>query len=119
MSAPTPSPLKQVFDAVDRTVTPQLEAITRSRGFADLLSVAVRVRHDVVRRARRASGWALHTVNLPTASDISRLRREVADTQRQVRALADHVALAAPRPTTNTTRGDRRVPGHPDSPAPV
>jgi hypothetical protein len=78
---------RQAFDAVDSRVAPRLEEATRSSAFAELLSLAARaqagVRGEFEARTRRL--W--HLVNLPAGSDVTRLRRQVAGLDREVRQL--------------------------------
>ena len=75
----------RAFDAAERAVGPRLEEAVRSGPFLDALGVAARVqaraRRDVERRSRRL--W--HLVNLPAASDVAHLRRQVAQLDRELR----------------------------------
>ena len=75
----------KAFDAAERTVGPRLEEAVRSGPFLEALGVAARVqsrvRSDVERRSRRL--W--HLVNLPAASDVAHLRRQVAQLDRELR----------------------------------
>jgi hypothetical protein len=79
---------RQAFDAVDRRVSGPVEAGVRTDAFADALALGLRVRerleHAVERRTRRA----LHLLNLPAASDVKRLREQIAALQREVRDLS-------------------------------
>ena len=96
----------KAFDAAERAVGPRLEEAVRSGPFLDALGVAARVqarvRHDVERRSRRL----LHLVNLPAASDVTHLRRQVAQLDRELRRLTaalerveeEHDDRPGPRP---------------------
>jgi hypothetical protein len=75
----------KAFDAAERAVGPRVEEAVRSGPFLGALGVAAqvqaRVRRDVERRSRRL----LHLVNLPAASDVAHLRRQVAQLDRELR----------------------------------
>jgi hypothetical protein len=79
---------RKAFDSVERAIAPGLESAVRSEGFADVATVAMRVRADVARGAERAMRRALHLWNLPAGSDIKRLSEQVASVERRVRDLA-------------------------------
>ena len=84
----------KAFDAAERTVGPRLEEAVRSGPFLGALGAAAqvqaRVRRDVERRSRRL--W--HLVNLPAASDVAHLRRQVAQLDRELRRLTAAVERA-------------------------
>jgi hypothetical protein len=73
---------------VEQAIAPGLESTMRSEGFADVATVAMRVRADVARSAERAMRRALHFWNLPAGSDVKRLSEQVASVERRVRDLA-------------------------------
>jgi hypothetical protein len=79
--------LWKAFDAAERAAAPKLESAVRTGTFAQALGLAARmdsaVRHGLESRTRRL--W--HLVNLPAASDITRLRRQVATLDRELRLL--------------------------------
>ena len=79
---------RKAFDSVERAIAPGLESAVRSEGFADVATVAMRVRADVARGAERAMRRALHLWNLPAGSDIKRLSEQVASVERRVRDVA-------------------------------
>ena len=79
---------RKAFDSVERAIAPGLEAAVRSEGFADVATVAMRVRADMARRAERAMRRALHRWNLPAGSDVKRLSEQIASVERRVRDLA-------------------------------
>ena len=80
---------RQVYDAVERPVGSRLEDAVQTETFADVAGLLLRARAEVERRVERATRHALHRVNLPAASDVSRLREQVADLHRAVRHLED------------------------------
>ena len=79
---------KKAFDSVERAVAPGLESAVRSEGFADVATVAMRIRSEVARSAERSMRRALHFWNMPAGSDIKRLSEQVASVERRLRDLA-------------------------------
>jgi ribosomal protein S15P/S13E len=82
---------RKAFDSVERTIAPGLESMVRSEEFADVATVAMRVRTDVAHGMERAMRRALHFWNLPAGSDVKRLSEQVASVERRLRELAKHV----------------------------
>jgi len=85
---------RQVYDRVERTVAPRLEAGVRTGMFASTLATATKARAELSRRGSQLAGRlgtvsarGLHLVNLPAADDMARLRAEVRDLDRRVRDL--------------------------------
>jgi hypothetical protein len=78
----------RVFDRAEEAVAPRLEEAVRSEAFLGALSLAARaqarVRRDVERRSRRL--W--HLANLPAGSDVTHLRRQVAELDRELRRMS-------------------------------
>jgi hypothetical protein len=79
---------RRLFDAVEQTVSPQLEQFVRTDQFADLAAVVARMQSDMQRRAERAMRQAWHFWNLPTGSDVKRVSEQLASLERRVRDLA-------------------------------
>jgi hypothetical protein len=79
---------RKAFDSVERAIGPGLESAVKSDEFADVATVAMRVRTDVARGAERAMRRALHFWNLPAGSDMKRLSDQVASVERRLRDLA-------------------------------
>jgi chromosome segregation ATPase len=78
---------RQAFDAVERRVAGPTESAVRSDVFNDAVALTFRVQRRVRREVERRSRRALHSVNLPAASDIKRVSEQVATLERQVRSL--------------------------------
>jgi len=85
---------RRAYDAVERPVGSRLETAVQTDAFADIAGLLLRARAGVERRIERNTRRALHRVNLPAASDVSRLREQVADLHRTVRRLEDALADA-------------------------
>jgi hypothetical protein len=97
---------RSAFDAVERTVGPQVDRLVRSEGFAVAVGLAQTVQRDVAKRTERLSRRAWHLVNLPAGSDVNRLLAQMGSVQRQVRELEKRLEDA-----TNTSPGEPREPG--------
>ena len=90
MSASCPR-WRRVYDVVDANATPLVEALTRTRQFATAIGVALRVQAVARRRTEWATRRALHAVNLPAASDATRILGEIGRLQRDVSRLSGQV----------------------------
>jgi hypothetical protein len=75
----------KAFDAAERAVGPRLEEAVRSGPFLGALGAAAQVQAKVRRDAERRSRRVWHLVNLPAASDVAHLRRQVAHLDRELR----------------------------------
>lgn len=83
---------RRVFDAVERPVGARLESAVQTERFADAAGTLVRLRAGVERRLEQVSRRALHRANLPAASDIARVREQLAGLERVVRRLDEQLA---------------------------
>jgi hypothetical protein len=76
---------RQAFDVVDRALAPRLESMVQTSGFADALSIGIKLEANLRRRAERQTRRLWHAANLPAGSDIARLRDQVVGLDRQLR----------------------------------
>lgn len=111
--APRPPLWRRVFDTVERPVGDALSAGARSGAFADVVALIVRLQRRLQREVERQSRRALHGANLPTASDMRRLSKQITDLERQVRDLSgqvDEEKRRRPGPASGpgSRRGDSR-----------
>jgi hypothetical protein len=79
---------RQGFDVVEGAVAPRLEATLGSERFAIAVGLATSAQRAVQRRTERTMRRALHRLNLPAGSDITRILSELGRLQRDVRALS-------------------------------
>ena len=86
---------RMAFDAAERCVAIPLESIVRSDLFFDALAVWTRARGGAFARTERLSRRALHLLNLPAGSDMSRLGDQVARLERRVVALSKQLEAEA------------------------
>jgi hypothetical protein len=84
----SPAPLwRQAYDAAERAVTPRVEGLVRTPGFALGVALARRVEAAARSTVRDATARAWHLVNLPAGSDVHRLRAQIGALDREVRRL--------------------------------
>src|SRR5690242_8882722 len=88
---------RQGFDAVERRVAGPTESAVRSDVFNDALALTFRLQRRVQREVERRTRRALHSVNLPAASDVKRVSEQVAALERQVRSLQRELEAPPPR----------------------
>ena len=82
---------RRAYDALEATVTPRLEALTRTGQFATAIGLALRVQSVARRRTEWVTRGALHALNLPAASDATRILGEIGRLQRDVSRLSQQV----------------------------
>lgn len=86
MTTSTTPNWRQAFNQWEEAVAPVLEEITASSGFHDLLAVATRMNATMAEEAEKLSRQWLHAFNLPAATDISKLRHQIAGLEQEVKA---------------------------------
>ena len=95
---------RQMFNSWEKAVAPNLEELTSSTGFRDLLAVGLKANADLTRELERASRQWLHLWNLPAATDVRRLRKQVTSLERELVALRfqiEQAAMTGGAPTTS------------------
>jgi hypothetical protein len=102
------------FDALERGAAGPLERAVSTGAFADALAILIKTQSRVRTTAERHSRRFLHAWNLPTASDVSRLGRRMADLERELRKLNDNAARNANRDLTDQP-GEPRGPSYESS----
>lgn len=116
---------RRAFDAVDRTVSPQLEQMVRTEQFADAAAAFAHLQGQLQRRTERVLRRSLHFWNLPAGSDIKRMSEQVASLERRVRDLskqledATRAEAAGERPQRGqggSARGKSKQPDGPGEP---
>jgi len=79
---------RKAFDAAEGAVAPRVEALVKTGGFAEVVSLAARARREAQSAVESRSRWLWHLVNLPAATDVARLRRNLAALDHDVRRLS-------------------------------
>lgn len=77
------SPLRRVFDTVERAVGGRLERLTRSDEFADGVAIVKAVEAAGRGIYRRVTAEALHRINVPAWSDLVGLQRQISRLERR------------------------------------
>ena len=98
---------REGFDRGERFIGSRLEELVLTRTFNDLLVRAFRGQSAVYGLFERQTRTVLHFWNLPTRSDITRLRAQVATLSGEVQQLAEKVeeAQRPRRPAKRTPAG--------------
>jgi len=86
---------RRAYDAVERPVGSRLEEAVQTDVFADVAGLLMWTRAEAGRRVERTTRSVLHRVNLPTASDVVRLREQVSALDRSVKRLDDSLRRSA------------------------
>jgi hypothetical protein len=130
---PETPPWRQGFDALERQLSPRLEALVQSEQFAVAVGLAARVQRALSEQATTSTRRVLHGLNLPAGTDVSRILNELGQLKRQVRELSTQLDDAqaelqaarsaparaaratttrttAPRPTTPRKTAARKAP---------
>ncbi len=111
---PGTSLVRQVYDRVVAELGPRLTEVTASDAFAELSEVTLAAQARLQREIERRSRRFLHFWNLPAGSDVTVLRREIGELERQLRDLTKRLEEAtsppppkprAKAPKANTPRG--------------
>jgi hypothetical protein len=82
---------RRLYDTAERAVSPRLESVVRTEHFARGAAVAGRAQATARTQVAALSARVWHLVNLPTGTDIARLRAQIGALDREVRRLALHV----------------------------
>jgi hypothetical protein len=80
-----------MIDQVDRIVTPSADRLVRTSLFADSIAAVTRLEVQVRRRLERQTSAYWHLLNLPTAGDIKRVRRQLAAMEARLRDLSEQL----------------------------
>jgi hypothetical protein len=78
---------RRAYDAVERNVSPRVEAVVHSDEFATVTAVIASTRQVAGSQVNAVAARLWHLLNLPAASDVQRLRTQVGALDRQVRRL--------------------------------
>jgi hypothetical protein len=79
---------RRAYNAVERNVSPRVEALVHSDEFARTTAVIARTRRLAGNRANAMAARLWHLMNLPAGSDLQRVRIQVGALDREVRRLS-------------------------------
>jgi hypothetical protein len=78
---------RPLFNGIDKRITPPANSLVRSNGFADAVARFTRLEARLRRQIEAQSTRLLHQVNLPTATDVRRLRAQLSTLEARLRDL--------------------------------
>jgi hypothetical protein len=78
---------RRAYNALDRNVSPRVEALVHSDEFAHMTAVIASTSHLVRSQVNAFAAQFWHLMNLPAGSDVKRLRAQVGALDREVRRL--------------------------------
>ncbi|MET0327027.1 MAG: hypothetical protein ABW219_17560 [Ilumatobacteraceae bacterium] len=116
---PETPPWRQGFDALERQLSPRLEALVQSEQFAVAVGLATRVQRALQEQATNSTRRVLHGLNLPAGTDVARILNELGQLKRQVRELSTQLddaqaelrtARTTPAAATRTAAPRQAVP---------
>lgn len=90
-SAPSTPTWRTAVNRIDKLVTPSADKIVRTSLFADSIAAVTRLEAQLRRRVERQTSLYWHMLNLPTAGDVKRVRRQLAAMEARMRDLAEQL----------------------------
>jgi hypothetical protein len=78
---------RQVFDQVERRLSPRASELTYTERFADVTGFMLSATAGLERRRRELLRRAWHAWNLPSGSDVERVTHRVVEVERRLREL--------------------------------
>lgn len=107
---------REIYNQWEKAIAPGLEQITASDGFRDVMATSAKVTAAFTAEFERASRRWLHFWNLPAATDVRKLRQQVASIDREVkglRTLVFEVVSAEPVPVVSAAPERAAKPARP------
>jgi hypothetical protein len=111
---------RPLVDGIDRRVTPAANNLVRTNVFADTVATLTRLEVRLRRRVERQSTWLLHQYNLPTATDLRKMRAQLAAVEARLRDMGERLedqqlangpdGSAKPRTTARAPAGHKATP---------
>ncbi len=91
-TAPPNAPAwRNLVQRLDGFVTPPADAFVRTNLFADSIGAMTRMEVQMRRRVERQTTTLLHLLNLPTATDIKKVRAQLSALEARVRDLTEQL----------------------------
>ena len=87
-------PWRKAIEDYERAIGAPLEEFIKSDQFADMAAKAAKDQAQMQREMSASTTQWLHSMNLPSATDIAELRAEVQELRAEVRALTAAVNAA-------------------------
>lgn len=92
---------RQLFDSWERAVAPALEELTASSEFRQFVAASTKRNAAARRLLENGSRRWLHAANIPAATDIRKLRRQIRELEKEVAALRRTTQTAYDLPATD------------------
>lgn len=108
--------LRQLYDSVERRITPPLEEFVRTDRYAELTAALGQLQGMVTGGVRGATTSFWHLLNLPAGTDVQRLRRQIGALDREVRRLRLELAKQADETAKVSDDADTAQPVRRDRP---
>lgn len=99
---------REIYDEWEKAVAPGLQQFTASDSFRDFMAASAKITSALTAEFERASRRWLHFWNLPAATDVRKLRQQVAAVDRELKGLKNlvfDVVAAAPDDVAPATNG--------------
>jgi hypothetical protein len=94
MAKPDPPAWRGAVNRLDRVISPRADAFVRTNLFADAVAAMIRLETQVRRRAERQTSRVWHLYNLPTATDVRRVRSQLSAVEARLRDLSERLEEA-------------------------
>lgn len=95
---------RQVFDSWEKAVAPRLEELTASSEFRQFMASSIKWNAAARRQVERTSRQWLHAANIPTATDVRKLRRQIGELENEIATLRRATQKANGLPATTDRR---------------
>jgi hypothetical protein len=82
---------RPLVNEIDRRVTPPANRVVRTNVFADSVAILTRLEVRLRRRIERQSTWLLHLYNLPSATDVRKVRAQLAAVEARLRDVSERL----------------------------
>jgi hypothetical protein len=99
---------RQVFDQVERRLSPRASDLTHTGRFADVTGFVLSAKAGLERHRRELLRRAWHAWNLPAGSDVERLTQRVVELERRLRDLGAALEDDRPGPGIGTVSAPNR-----------
>lgn len=102
---------REIYDEWEKAVAPGLQQFAASDGFRDFMAASAKVTSAFAAELERASRRWLHLWNLPAATDVRKLRQQIAAMDRELKGLRNlvfDVVVAEGGDTASAVNGQSR-----------
>ncbi|WP_419945503.1 poly(R)-hydroxyalkanoic acid synthase subunit PhaE [Candidatus Poriferisodalis sp.] len=100
---------REIYNEWEKAVAPGLQQFAASDGFRDFMAASAKVTNALTAEFERASRRWLHFWNLPAATDVRKLRQQVAAVDRELKSLKNLVFDVVAADTGQATNGQSQT----------